>query len=164
MPKVVPEEIRLLLQPKHYDKQSVKLLNTLNLSTDYLLQMIPLIDSTLEDKVTPDEIVESVRTVFEVMGARAPTQAAIQIFYTLLESIPKCFIKDLTVQICKELPKTRPIPKDWISRVEEKIATLGILKHAIRKELKERGVVITSDNLSVPLQASWNVIDLKTSH
>ena len=126
--------------------------------------MIPLIDSTLNDKVSPDEIVESVRTVFEVMGARPPTQAAIQVFYTLLEKIPKCFIRDLTVQVCKELPKTRPVPKDWISRGEEKIAALGILKHAIRKELRERGIDITSDDLEVPLQPTFTVVDLKTSH
>jgi len=148
--------------PKHYDRGSVSLRQVNSVSTDNLLQILPKIDALLDKKVTTDEIVESVRTVFEVMGARAPSQAALQVFYELLQDIPQCYIKELTTKVCKELPKTRPVPSDWVSRASDKIAALSLFKHAVRKELKGRGVTVGASK--IPTHATPHIADPKHFH
>lgn len=150
------------MQPKHYDSGNVTLSDVEEIKTDDLLQILPKIDELLADKVSTNEIVDSIRTVFEVMGSPPPSQAALQVFYELLDDIPKCFIKNLTTQVCKELPKTRPVPSDWVSRATDKSAALGLFKHAVRKELKQRGITIGSS--TIPTHPSPNVVHLKDMH
>jgi len=131
------------MHSEHYNSATVTLNSVEHVSDPDLCRYIPVIDQILESKVSDEQIVTSVQTVFETLGKPAPTELALGMFYNILAEIPSVFIHQITTDICRGIPNARPIPRDWIDRARERIARLSLLRHAIRKELRRRNPDMT---------------------
>jgi len=116
-------------------------------TADDLLEMMPQISTMLAIKPNKEMIVTSIQTVFETLGKPPPTRLALQTFAEILIEIPAIFMEDITLRICAEIPNSRPIPRDWADRSSARVAEMQLLRHAIRKELKRRGVLTQNDKI-----------------
>ena len=140
-------KITTLMQSATFDSRTATISPDVKLTADELLEMMPQISTMLAIKPNHEMIVTSIQTVFETLGKQPPTRLALQTFATILKDIPAIFMEDITLSICAEIPNSRPIPKDWADRSASKVAEMQLLRHAIRKELKRRGVLTQNDKI-----------------